>query len=274
MTITFWGVRGSLPVPDAHTLRYGGNTTCVSVEVGEKVLVLDVGTGVRLLGEALKDTQEEVFVLLSHLHADHIGGFPFFAPLWESGRNVHLIDYPREERLWTLLELFNGIFFPMVPEMLKCNVKRVSEPPMAYLAAHGFDIQQLPVNHPGGAFGYRIEDHGKSFVFIPDNELNPPEDVTTTREALVAFCREADVLCHDAQYLSEDMPMKRGWGHSLVRDVCDFAIEAAVRHLVLFHHDPDRTDEEIDRILEEAKALVAPHGITCTAAYEGMHLTL
>lgn len=274
MTITFWGVRGSLATPGAHTLRYGGNTTCVSVEVGDRALVLDAGTGIRALGDYLAEQDRDIYMLFTHLHADHLSGFPFFAPLWQSGRPIHLVDYMLAGKPWSPLELLNGIFFPVEPDNLHCRALRVSEEPMAYLRAHGFGIERTALNHPGGAFGYRLEQAGRSFVFVPDNELSPPGPPVTSFEDLVAFCQGADVLCHDAQYTQADMPRKRGWGHSLVEEVCELARAADVRHLVLFHHDPDRTDDALDALQERAAEHLAPHGIQVTAAYEGLSLRL
>jgi ribonuclease BN (tRNA processing enzyme) len=135
------------------------------------------------------------------------------------------------------------------------------------------EVEALPVNHPGGAYGYRVTDAGRRFVFIPDNEIEAA-DPTTPYEEIVAFCRGADVLCHDAQYLDDDMPAKHGWGHSCLRNTCRLAIDAGVRHLVFFHHDPDRTDDQLDAMQASARRFLEPYGIACTAAYEGLGITL
>lgn len=273
MIVTFWGVRGTLPTPGAHTLRYGGNTTSVSVEVEGQILVLDTGSGIRALGTTLQGGDAEIFILLTHLHTDHILGFPYFQPLYEPTRQVHLIDYPQEGGAWSLLDLIDGVHFPLDPEDLLCSYHRVQHDGLAYLRTHGFLVEALPVNHPGGAFGYRVTHQGRRFVFIPDNEIDASEK-TTSIDDLVAFCRDADVLCHDAQYLADDMPAKHGWGHSCLHQVVELAVAARVEHLVLFHHDPDRTDDALDALQADARARLAPHGIACTAAYEGLTLDL
>lgn len=280
MTVTFWGVRGSVPSPGPHTLRYGGNTTCASVEIDGKVLVLDAGTGIRELGEALIDREKdgvstaEIFVILTHLHADHIAGFPFFAPLWEVDRLIHLCDYPLNGKPWSPMDLLNGIFFPVQASQVSSDYRRIPNDPLGYLAAHGLEAAGVKVNHPGGAFGYRIWHGGHSFVFIPDNELRPPGKPLTTFDEFVTFCRGTDVLCHDAQYLTHDFPLKHGWGHSQAYDACDLAVAAGVGHLILFHHDPDRSDEALDALQSAAQVRLAPHDIRCTVAYEGLELNI
>ena len=269
MRITFWGVRGSTPAPGADFVRYGGHTTCVSVVVGDRVLVLDAGTGIRPLGRSLVGGERDLFVLLTHRHADHLLGFPFFAPLYEAGRTVHLLPLGDSEARWLPLSLFDGVHYPLHPGDLPCAVYEVEGDAMGYLQEHGFDVVRQPLNHPGGAYGYRVTHRRRSFVFIPDNELAPP-DPTVGRGEIVAFCRGADVLCHDAQYLGAEIDERRGWGHSSVEEAIALAVEAGVGHLVLFHHDPDRTDEELDEVLAVAERRLAPHGIGCTVAFEGL----
>jgi phosphoribosyl 1,2-cyclic phosphodiesterase len=271
MRVTFWGVRGSTPAPGAAFVRYGGHTTCVSVVVGDRVLVLDAGTGIRPLGRSLAGGERDLFVLFTHRHADHLLGFPFFAPLYESGRAVHLLPIGAAEGSWLPLALFDGVHYPLNPGDLPCAVRKVEGEALPYLREHGFDVEQQDLNHPGGASGYRITHRDRSFVFIPDDELNPPEP-TVPRSEIVAFCRGADVLCHDAQYLGSEIDERRGWGHSSVDEALALALEAGVGHLILFHHDPDRTDDALDAIQEAAEAALAPHGIGCTVAYQGLTL--
>lgn len=274
MTITFWGVRGSRPTPDRRMLRYGGNTSCVSIEIGNRVLVLDAGTGFHNLGAALSGGDAEIFILLTHLHRDHVLGFPFFEPLYQPGRIVHVLDYRREGRNWSLLDLLDGVHFPRNLDALACSYRRVERDAMEYLNEHGFGISRLAMNHPGGAYGYRIAHEGRVFVHMPDNELDPPGTPTTPFQDFVAFCRGADVLSHDAQLVPRDGNQRRGWGHSLVQQACDLAVAAEVRHLVLFHHDPGRTDDEVDALQHCARTRLNEAGISCTAAHEGLGLNL
>ncbi|UCH09292.1 MAG: hypothetical protein JSU61_08605, partial [Fidelibacterota bacterium] len=152
----------------------------------------------------------------------------------------------------------------------------IEEGVLNFLTAHGFDIAQIEANHPGGAHGYRITDNGQSLVYLTDNELNPPYEKATEFDGFVEFSQGADVLIHDAQYTAEDMPEKHGWGHSLVSQVCDLAMAAQVKHLILYHHDPDRTDDELDKMQSLARDLLGkgPLKISCAAAYEGLELDL
>jgi len=270
MMITLWGVRGSYPSPGPKTCRFGGNTTCVSVEIGDKILILDAGTGIIRLGEALRHTTKEIFVLLTHLHTDHIVGFTFFPLIYEGDTRVHLLSYSWEGKHWSLLNLFDGCHFPLLESDLTFMPERVDREAIEYLGEHGLEVKRQALNHPGGAFGYRVEHAGRSLVFIPDNEIRPPGVPLVAYDEIVDFCRGADVLLHDAQYIDSDLPKKHGWGHSTIDQVCDLAVAAEVKHLVPFHHDPHRTDGELLALEEVARRRIAPHGISCTFAAEGL----
>lgn len=274
MIVRYWGVRGSMPSPGHSTARYGGNTACVSVESGQDVLILDAGTGIRALGKSLKGTDKRIFLALSHRHYDHILGFPLFAPLFEEGREVHLIGYPDGDHSWTPLELMDGVYWPVRPEDLISDVRVVGEAGYEMLAESGLIVDRLPVNHPGGALGFRVRHSSRTFVHITDNELHPPGEPAASFEQVVEFCASADVLSHDAQYIDREMPMKEGWGHSLASTACQLAIESRVRSLVLFHHDPERDDDALDALGERSQKDLAPNDIDVMVAYEGLQLDL
>jgi len=278
MTIRFWGVRGSIPSPGEATVKYGGNTPCVSVEMGDgRILVLDAGTGIRLCGKYLLSRDLLIYVLLTHEHWDHIQGFPFFAPIYE--KNRRLVIFPVErgmDMFCSLVDQMDGAHFPVTYEQLPSIHECTQTDAIQYLTEQGIDISKTRTNHPGKCFGYRIQKNGKSMVFMPDNELNPPSTRWATLKQLADFCRGADVLIHDAQFTAADMPHKRGWGHSLVSDACELAAAAEVKQLVLYHHDPERTDAEIDAILLEARKWFAENAARTqvTAGREGMVIEL
>ncbi len=276
MTITYHGVRGSVPAPGPQTMRYGGNTSCVCVEAEDRVLVLDAGTGIRALGNELAGGDREIYVLFTHLHDDHIQGFPFFQPLYETERTIHLIHYhpPGGDDAWSPLALFDGQHFPLTPDAIPANCHHVEANGCSFLRRQGFDIERLAVNHPGGAYGYQLHDDGGTYVHVPDNELRPPDDATRSFQDLVDFCQGADLLCHDAQYQNDDMPAKWGWGHSRVSQACELAARAEVEGLLLFHHDPTRTDDEIEALQTQARGHLEKTDVECAAAYEGLRLDL
>lgn len=278
LCVRFWGVRGSVPSPGPETVRYGGNTSCVSLHPGgDQVLVFDAGTGIRALGDALMADESRLFLLLSHGHWDHIQGFPFFAPIYRPGREIYMFPSVQgDEILCALMEQMDGAHFPVRPEELPSSPLCVTEAPTPFLARYGLALSRIPTNHPGNGFGYRFEQDGRTVVYLTDNELDPPYAKTTEFEAFADFCRGADLLIHDAQYLERDMPAKHGWGHSLVSQACRLAAAARVKHLVLTHHDPDRSDDELDAIGDEARAWLRANapGVACSVAAEGLEIRL
>jgi phosphoribosyl 1,2-cyclic phosphodiesterase len=274
--IRFWGVRGTIPVPGAATIRYGGNTPCISLHLDGATLILDAGTGIRPLGRELLKDGSQIFLLISHKHWDHIQGFPSFSPIYQSRRRIHLLPALDEQMARALLTQMDGVHLPVRGSDLPSLHLTSWEEGIEALARLGLNVERIAVNHPGGAFGYKMSFDGRTYIYLTDNELEaPPETRVTAFDAFVDFCRGADVLIHDAQYLPEDMPAKRGWGHSILPNALKLAAAAEVKHLVLFHHDPDRTDDDLDRIQADARAWLARHapGVRCTAAYEGLELT-
>ena len=254
MKITFYGVRGSIPSPGPDTSRYGGNTSCVYIETANgKDLVLDAGTGIRKLGNRLLEKDSTINILLSHGHWDHIQGYPFFMPIYQPDRHIRVYTSTTGDhgQICSLFDQIDGANFPVKATELPSRSECLSENFETELAKQDICIQRMAINHPGGGFAYRIEEDGVSCAYITDNELEPPEKISTTYDQWVEFCRGVDVLIHDAQYLESDMPHKHGWGHSLVSQVRQLAVDAEVGCLVMFHHDPDRTDTEIDFIQKD-----------------------
>jgi phosphoribosyl 1,2-cyclic phosphodiesterase len=239
MKITFYGVRGSTPVSGFQTMKYGGNTSCVHIELESgHDLILDAGTGIRPLGKRLASKSTPVSILLSHGHWDHVQGYPFFAPIYQPERdiNVYIHVESQHRMLCSLFEQMDGSNFPIRAEDLPSNgVCKFKGVESELYEREGVRVIRQPLNHPG-----------------------------------------VDVLIHDAQYTEDDMPHKHGWGHSLISQVRQLATDAEVGALVMFHHDPDRSDSELDEIqIENQKYLKshrAPTRSICAA--EGMQLQL
>jgi len=251
MVITFYGVRGSIPSPGIATARYGGNTSCVFIELQNgQILVMDAGTGIRELGKRLQETDDTINILLSHGHWDHIQGYPFFKPIYQPDRLIRVFTSAagNHGQLCALFSQIDGANFPLKESELPSRSECIMEDIETILAGDNINIRRASLNHPGGGIAYRIEEDGASCAYITDNELQPPNAPATSYGQWVDFCQDVDVLIHDAQYLERDLPEKHGWGHSLVSQVRQLALDARVGCLVMFHHDPDRTDAEIDFI--------------------------
>lgn len=277
MNIRFWGVRGSIPSPGKDTVRYGGNTSCVSIDLDDTTtLILDAGSGIRNLGKLLANEEKDVVLLLTHIHWDHIQGFPFFRPLLMKGRRVMLLTNNKPEWIDKLLAQMDGFYFPLSVDRIPAKLDIIEESIETFFGKFGISATSVQTNHPVECLGYRLEKNGSSVVYMPDNELFTPGDFITTFDEFVSFCQDTDLLIHDAQYVQTDMPEKAGWGHSVVEHVCKLAVSAGVKTLVLFHHDPDRTDEAINLIEQDARSFLAGEksSVECLAAYEGLSVVL
>ncbi|MCP4335740.1 MAG: MBL fold metallo-hydrolase [Gammaproteobacteria bacterium] len=280
MIITFYGVRGSMAVPGPQTAKYGGNTSCVHIELETgNDLILDAGTGIRLLGNKLAKKSAPANILLSHAHWDHIQGYPFFAPIYQPDREIHVyISVEKGHKLLsTLFEQMDGTHFPVKAEdLLSNNFAKFKGIESELYEREGINVIRQPLNHPGGGSAYKINENGATFAYVTDNELDPPYTQNTNYDQWVKYLHGVDVLIHDAQYTEDDMPHKHGWGHSLLSQVRQLATDAEVGTLVMFHHDPDRSDSQLDEIQIEnqnyLKSHRAPARSVCAA--EEMHIHL
>lgn len=277
MRVTFHGVRGSVPAPGPSTARYGGNTSCVEVVLADgATLVLDAGTGLRRLGAELlaTDRYRKVHLLLSHTHWDHVLGLPFFGPLWRPDSEILVYPLPTDAQERFQRTIFDDIHFPVSVNDIPARVafEKPSAEPWRIGSA---TVRRIGLNHPGQAQGFRIDDEGgASLVYLTDNELS--RCTPAARAELARFSEGADLLVHDAQYLPAEMPAKRGWGHSVVDDVLQLGVDSSSTRVALFHHDPDRSDDDLDQIGESSKKWLKERGSRAdlVVAVEGMSYDL
>ena len=281
-TVRFWGVRGSIPTPGPATAHYGGNTTCVEVRADGEVIVLDAGTGIRDLGLALqKETAGRpvrASLLITHTHWDHIQGFPFFIPAYHPQNEVQVFGYEgaRQGLEAVFSSQMENPYFPVSLEQMPGHVKIREQRGMEF-AIGKVKVKAAFVNHPGICVAYRLESRAGTVVFAPDYEafsrfkLHSMGAATSSAEMIhdfvhqqdqkmVEFIRGADVLIMDAQYDTEEYRHHVGWGHSCVEDTVATAIDADVKRLYLFHHDPGHDDRKIHAMVAEAKRLVKRAG--------------
>ncbi len=287
--VQFWGTRGSIPSPGPLTVRYGGNTPCVEVRTSDGwLVVLDAGTGIRELGRALIERangapiQGDIF--LTHAHWDHIQGIPFFAPIFQRGNHFTIWGSKSlSSSIDTVVrDQMSPVVFPVTFEELDATIDFRHLAEGEKCAGKGYEVTAIEVRHPGGALGYRFTEtgsNGRSLVYISDNELGDAERYGPPngwRQRLVDFTRGASVLVHDATYTTEEYDHHRGWGHSTFHDAVEFAMEAGVETLVLFHHEPRRTDDEVDRRTDACRELVKERGgtLNVVAAAEGLTLNV
>ena len=290
LRLRFWGTRGSVPTPGPSTVRYGGNTPCLEVRTATgSLLILDAGTGIRELGRALVAQSHgapiaaEIF--LTHTHWDHIQGLPFFAPIYQAGTRLTIWGSPALEKGvdQVVRDQMSRVVFPLTFDEVGAAVSfRELPSPETTRVGDGYEMRTFGVQHPGGAVGYRISETGQTdaaLVYISDNELGDGGQYDTEpgwREALVDFVRGARVLVHDSTYTADEYSRHRGWGHSTYGDAVRLALEGQVEQLVLFHHKPERSDDDVDRCLAECQAWVGAAGgsTSVIAAAEGLALQL
>ena len=266
--VTFHGVRGSTPAPGPNTVRYGGHTACVALEVpGQDPIVLDLGTGLRSWATTLDPARPvRATALLSHLHFDHLQGLPFFEPLRLPDASLHVYGpSPDEGPIGRLLDgLFRPPWFPEPPVGV-----RYSDCADEELAVGSAKVWVRGVSHRGPANGYRVEWEGVSVAYLPDHQA--PFALDTVPEPVLELADGVDLLIHDAQYTAAEWEHRSGWGHSTVDYAVLVARQAGARRLALFHHDPDRSDDELDRLLEGARRSAERLGVDeVLAAAEGL----
>jgi phosphoribosyl 1,2-cyclic phosphodiesterase len=268
LSLRFWGVRGSIATPGADTARIGGNTSCVELRAGDTHIALDAGTGLRGYGNALsREGVGEVTLLLSHLHWDHIQGIPFFAPLYQPGARVHVVSGTASGSAEAALRAqMQTPAFPVDLAEVPAHLSFMGARERQRIVVGEAEVYAARGNHPDPVYAWRIEHGGRSVVYATDTEHYRCVD-----PRLLALARGADVLIYDAQYLpneyaGEGGQSRVGWGHSTWEAATELARAANVGRLVLFHHDPSRTDEGVMAI----EALAQGQFADTVAAREGM----
>ena len=272
--VRFWGVRGSIAAPGPETLRYGGNTPCVTIERGRDMLILDAGTGLRKLGVCLqaeaKGQAQHLWMLITHTHWDHIQGFPFFVPAYIPGNRLDVFGPPSVEK--PLEKVLRGqmdpAYFPVALGDMAADI-HVHEIRDPVQQVGPFKVRAMYVNHPGITMAYRIDIDGTIVTYATDTE--PYRYLLTGRhdpdhelaeyggrrdQELVSFAQDADLYIADSQYSPEEYEKKRGWGHTCYVDAIEVALTAGARRVALFSHDPMHDDEMIDAKLERSRRLV------------------
>ena len=297
--LRFWGVRGSYPAPFDTHYGVGGNTSCVEIRVDDHIVICDAGTGIIPFGNELMKQQDirEITVLLTHYHWDHISGLPFFVPAFVPGWTINFFG-PGEtntEIAAHLSDQMKAPYFPVETETWLAEINYM-EPSKEPLKVGPITIDHFNVHHPGSTYGYRIQVGNKIIVYASDNELafinqsidDRKEEFDEQEQMVLEEMKEeekyrviefmdgVDVLIHDAQYTSQDYEKKRGWGHSCYIDTVASAIDANVKNLYLFHHDPNYDDAAVEKLHEHASQIIRENNadLVCHLAREGMILDL
>lgn len=272
--VQFWGVRGSIPAPGSETVRYGGNTSCVEMRVGGKRLIFDGGTGLRVLGKSLlKQMPVEVYMFFTHSHWDHIQGFPFFVPAFIKGNCFHIYGAIAPNGATMKQRLHDQMLHPNFPvpmQVMQSDLKFYDLLPGDVMQLGDITIETGSLNHPNTAMGYRITYQGRTVVYATDTEHYSDR----LDENLLHLARNANVLIYDACYTDEEYhdpkAPKVGWGHSTWQEGVKMAKAAGVKKLVVFHHDPNHTDDFLDDVEAQVET-VFPNSLL---AREGMILPI
>jgi phosphoribosyl 1,2-cyclic phosphodiesterase len=278
MKVNLWGVRGSIPATGPETKVYGGQTSSMLVSEEDSLIVLDGGSGIQTFNDSHIPKNKRVDILLSHLHMDHIQGLGFFKPFFREDVEVHLWGpWSNTDSLSSRLSrYFSPPLFPVRLLELPCKLVMHEIGNSDFEIGH-FKIQSSYIIHPGPTLGYRIVGRKSVFTYLPDHEpalgkngMIKDHDWTSG----YSIAHHADLLYHDGQYTSTEYAMHRGWGHSSVDDALAFAATSEIKHLIIGHHDPGRTDAQLDRQKSELRKVADRYPFTFEFAIEGSEFEL
>jgi len=279
MLIRIWGARGSTSVSGAEYAEYGGDTTCLEViaRSGDTVII-DAGTGIRRMGnEAHRRGGTDFHILFTHGHWDHLFGFPYFKPLYNPSTRLWLYGYRGKQGAVRSLvsKLLSPPHFPVDYENITARMEyQNGEGPEYHIGT--LTIRSVPISHPGGGLGYRLSEGDKSVVFLTDNELGYEHPGRVSYDEYLEFCRGADLLIHDAEFVPDEYERVRSWGHSTYAEAVELAVRAGVKSLCLWHHNHDRYDIGVELIERESRNLAMRRGarVDCFAARQDMEIVL
>jgi phosphoribosyl 1,2-cyclic phosphodiesterase len=293
MKIKFWGVRGSIPSPGPNTQRYGGNTTCIEVRTDDnELIILDGGTGIfPLAQQLLKELPLTAYIFNTHSHWDHIQGLPFFIPIFIPGNNISLygafdpISGAGPERIMNIQMQYS--YFPVREAEIQSRMNYLTVMPHEVIRIGNTSITPTLLSHPVVNLGYRIECNGKSMFFTGDHEphyniYEPHEDgyadyqnlIDEQRQAIVDAMQGVDVLIADSSYTIGEYPSRKGWGHGTFDSCIELARDAGAKILYCTHHEPTRSDDDLEKVFAEAIARQDCKGVDVRIAREGDELII
>lgn len=279
MIIKCWGARGSIPVSGKEYIKYGGSTTCMEVRSKNgEIIIIDAGSGIRKLGiKLLEEKKYSYDIVFTHAHWDHLLGFPFFKPIYTKKARIKMYGYPfAQKSIKELLKIsMTPPYFPVNYEDIKANIS-YHEACKDKFQIDSVTVIPISLSHPNGGLGYKFIEDNKSFVFLTDNELTFKHPGGLDYKDYVDFSSGADLLIHDCEYTQKDYKTKKGWGHSIYKDALKLAMEANVKKFGLFHHNQERKDKDLDKIVKDCKQIIKKEksNLKCFAVYEGMQIKL
>jgi phosphoribosyl 1,2-cyclic phosphodiesterase len=277
MMIRCWGARGSISVSGKDYVRYGGDTACMEVRTDQgSVIIIDAGTGIRRLGNLLiTENKNHYTMLFTHVHWDHIIGLPFFRPLFLKNTHLSIMGCPflLPSFLETISPIMKTPYFPVDIESVTADVD-CRNFCGGTIHIDGMTITSIPLSHPNGGMGFRFEENGRSFVYLTDNELGYQHPGGMTFDDYREFTKGADVLVHDAEYTPGEYRKTKKWGHSAYTEALRLALDAGVARLGLFHHNQDRTDDALDKIVADCRKKVGNQGTDCFAMSQDTEIIL
>ena len=279
MMIRCWGARGSIPVCGKEYIKYGGDTTCIEIRTHEdEIIIIDAGTGIRKLGnQLLKERRYHYHMIFTHSHWDHILGFPFFKPIYRKETFIRMFGCPStQESVRKMIgKVMTAPNFPVDFANVQANIS-YQEACEDSFSIKSMVVTPILTSHPNPGIGYKFVENGRCFVFLTDNELAFKHPGGLDYKDYVNFSFQADLLIHDSEYTAEDYKTRRRWGHSAYKDALKLALDAKAKKLGLFHHNQDRTDQEVDEIVQDCRRIIENRGacLECFAVSEGMEISL